>query len=245
MTRERNNTRSGSRATAERVAARHRVLILCGIGVWLLALGLSQSVGADETADREHRLKAAFLYNFMMFVDGERFRWDAEDEEARDPNEPIQIGIIGRNPFGDAFEPLKDKTIRDRRVAIKSFKGFSELIDDDRHVPEVHPQLGALRRCHVLFVCPSEQAYVDAILGPIRTLGILTVGDAPGFLEAGGIIRFIIEDKKVRFEVNLAAATRAKLQVRSKLLRLAQRIVTHDAFENPDEQGETTQSSEK
>ena len=245
MTGKRNNMRSGSRATAEGAAARRRVLILCGSAILLLATGLSGKARADSTADREHRLKAAFLYNFMMFVDGERFRWDAQDAEAPDPNKPIQVGIIGRNPFGDAFEPLKDKTIRNRRVAIKSFKGLSELIDDDGRLPEVHPQFEAMRKCHVLFVCPSEQAYVNAILGPIRTLDILTVGDTPGFLEAGGIVRFVIEDKKVRFEVNLAAATRAKLQVRSKLLRLAKRIITHDVFEERNDEGQTTQSGEK
>lgn len=245
MTGKRDNMRSESRATAEGAAARRRVLILCGSAMLLLAMSLSGSVHADDTADREHRLKAAFLYNFMMFVDGERFRWDVKDEENADPNKPIQIGIVGRSPFGDAFEPLKDKTIRNRKVAIKSFKGFSELIDDDGQLPEKHPQLEAMRQCHVLFVCPSEQAYVTAVLGPFRTLDILTVGDTPGFLEAGGIVRFVIEDKKVRFEVNLAAATRAKLQIRSKLLRLAKRIITHDAFEKSNDQGEHTQSGEK
>jgi hypothetical protein len=234
-----------SRATAEEAAMLFRALILYGIAALLLTMSLPGKVRANDTADREHRLKAAFLYNFMMFVNGERFQWDAEGEEAPDPNQPIQIGIVGRNPFGDAFEPLKDKTIRNRRVAIKSFKGFSELINEDGNLPEAHPQLEAMRRCHVLFVCPSEQAYVDAILGPIRTLDILTVGETPGFLEAGGIVRFIIEDKKLRFAVNLAAATRAKLQVRSKLLRLAKRIITHDAFEKPNDEGESRQSGEK
>jgi hypothetical protein len=37
-----------------------------------------------------------------------------------------------------------------------------------------------------------------------------------------------MEDKKVRFEINTASAERSKLQIRSKLLRLAKRVVEKD-----------------
>jgi hypothetical protein len=51
------------------------------------------------------------------------------------------------------------------------------------------------------------------------------VGEMPGFLEAGGIMNFLMEDNKVRFEVNAAAAKHAKLKIRSQLLRLAKRVI--------------------
>ena len=47
----------------------------------------------------------------------------------------------------------------------------------------------------------------------------------PGFLEAGGMINFVIEGKKIRFEINLAVAAREKLLIRSSLLRLAVRTI--------------------
>jgi hypothetical protein len=55
-------------------------------------------------------------------------------------------------------------------------------------------------------------------------------------MEDGGIINLVIEEKKVRFEVNLAAARRAKLQIRSSLLRLAIRTLEHDALENQNQE---------
>ncbi|UCD50347.1 MAG: YfiR family protein [Phycisphaerales bacterium] len=195
---------------------------------------LSATVCADPATDREYRLKAAFLCNFMMFVEGERFRWEADNGEPSDPNQHLQIGIIGKAPFGQAFEPLKNKKIKNRVVIVKWFKGWAELTDADGRRPEQHPQIEAIRQCHVLFIGASEKSHLTTILDPIRTLGMLTVADAPGFLEAGGMINFVIEDKKLRFEINLAATRRAKLQIRSKLLRLARRVTTHDAFKSDD-----------
>jgi YfiR/HmsC-like len=219
---------------------RIRTLILWSMAAFVLTASLSATVCADPATDREYRLKAAFLYSFMMFVEGDRFHWKSDEGKPSDPNEHVQIGIIGKAPFGEAFEPLKNKKIKNRAVTVKWFKGMAELAETDGHRPQQHPQIEAIRRCHLLFICSSEKAHIDTILNPIRTLGMLTIADMPGFLEAGGMINFVIEDKKVRFEINSAAAKRAQLQIRAKLLRLARRVITHDAFErNEDEQNGT------
>lgn len=205
--------------------------------------GASRVVCAETTSTREYQLKAAFLYNFLMFVENERFDRpddDDADDDAADSNHPILIGILGKDPFADAFDPLKDRDVRDRQVVVRRLKGFGELADAEGRVPKEHPQLDRLKRCHVLFICSSERQHLAKILKPIRKESILTVADTPGFLEAGGIINFVIEDKKVHFEINTAAARRARLQFRSKLLRLATRLVETDAFEGQnDEEDET------
>jgi hypothetical protein len=206
----------------------------------LLAISPAPTVRADSAASQEYRLKAAFLCNFIMFVEGTRFDWEPDEKKPSDPNESVHIGLIGKTPFGRAFEPLKGKKIRNRIVIVKRFKGFSELTDEDGHGPQQHPQIEAIRQCHVLYICASEKSYVDAILNPIRRLGILTAADMPGFLEAGGMINFVIHDKKVRFEINTAAAKRAKLRIRARLLRLARRVITHDAIERRDGEGNET-----
>ncbi len=59
----------------------------------------------------------------------------------------------------------------------------------------------------------------------VKDLSVLTVADTKGFLESGGIINFLMEDKKVRFEINVTAAKKSKLKISSKLLRLAKRVV--------------------
>ena len=101
-----------------------------------------------------------------------------------------------------------------------------------------------VKSCHVLFVCASEKDRLKDLLDPLRTQTILTVADVPGFLEAGGMINFIIEDNKVRFDVNAAATARAKLEIRSKLLRLA-RTVKNDKLEGSADDSRPPQSKDK
>jgi hypothetical protein len=47
------------------------------------------------------------------------------------------------------------------------------------------------------------------------------VSDMPRFAERGGMIQFILEENRVRFQVNLAAAQNAGLVLSSQLLKLA------------------------
>ena len=56
---------------------------------------------------------------------------------------------------------------------------------------------------------------------------MLTVGDTGGFLEQGGIVNFVLEGTKVRFEISQEAAQRAGIRISSRLLRLATRVVTN------------------
>jgi hypothetical protein len=176
-------------------------------------------VWADSTTSREYQVKAAFLYNFMNFVD-----WP--EEKSSDGNEPMIIGVIGKDPFGDAFEPVKNKKVKGKNVVIERFKGFEELEKSgEKDGSQPQPQIKTLKKCHVLFICSSERKRLGEIVDLIQDNNVLTVSDIEGFLEAGGIINFVMEDQKVRFEINVTTAKRAKLKIRSQLLRLAKRLV--------------------
>ncbi len=174
---------------------------------------------ADSAPSRECQIKAAFLYNFVRFVD-----WP--EDKLGDANEPIRIGIIGKNPFGNAFEPIKDKKLKGRKVIIETFKGLSKIKPSKKNVktPQ-HPEIKRIRKCHLLFICTSEKEHLADIIELVRRHGVLTIGQMPGFLESGGIINFLEEEKKIRFEINLKVARKSKLKIRAKLLRLATRII--------------------
>ena len=167
-------------------------------------------VCANSEVSKEYQIKAAFLYNFIRFVD-----WPKEkltDEKA------ITIGIVGKNPFGKAFEPLKDKKARDKKVLVKQFPNVEVSKLSSK-------QIQALRKCHVLFLCRSEAKHFRKIMQSVKGHSVLFVGDAENFLESGGMINFIKENEKVRFEINNKAAKEARLDIRSKLLRLAKRVI--------------------
>ena len=52
----------------------------------------------------------------------------------------------------------------------------------------------------------------------------LTVGDSDAFANGGGMVRFYVEDSKIRFEINLTAVEAAKLAPSSKLLKVAKTV---------------------
>jgi hypothetical protein len=213
-------------------------------GTVVIAALLSTTVNGQTTTAKEYQLKAAFLFNFISFVDGDRFNLPPEEAKSDKPKPPIVIGIIGKDPFDNAFDLLKGKEVKDRPVTVKRFKSLEEYKGADGHIPEQHPDLAAIKACHVLFISPSEKDRLKNLINPLRTAGILTVADVPGFLEAGGMINFVIEDNKVRFDVNSAATARGKLEIRSKLLRLA-RNVKNDALEGPANDGGPAQTEPK
>jgi hypothetical protein len=185
----------------------------------LLVVLIAPEAGADSAHGREYQIKAAFLYNFTRFI-------DFPQGKAPDSNEPITLGILGKDPFENAFEPLKDKQAKGRKIVIKRFKSFEELkqsSQDDK--ADLQHQIEAIRKCYLLFICSSEKKALGDIINSVKDHPVLTVGEMPKFLEAGGIVNFLMEEKKVSFEINISAARRAGLKISSKLLRLATRVV--------------------
>ncbi len=195
---------------------------LAGPVMALILVSVAAETHADSASGREYQIKAAFIYNFIKFVD-----WPKE--KVAENNEPVTIGIIGKDPFGNAFAPVKDKEDKGRKVLIKRFKPIEELKKSgEKDKTLLEREIESLRKCHLLFICLSEEKSIKEIINLVKDHSVLTIGDVQGFLESGGIINFIMEEKKVRFEINMTAANRAKLKIRSQLLRLAKRVVGDD-----------------
>lgn len=201
---------------------RTKVYNLMLLALVLIATSMATLAAAGDAANREYRIKAAFLYNFIKFVD-----WPKE--KMADSNEPIVIGIIGSRDFVKAFEPVKHKKIKNRRISIKYFEGYEKLKKSPTgNNSQWNQRMRTLKNCHVLLLCSSDEIPIDnlrQIIGELNASPVLTVGETRDFLESGGVVNFLMEDKKIRFEINAAAAENSKLRVSSKLLRLAKRVI--------------------
>jgi hypothetical protein len=192
------------------------ILAFIFIAISLSAKGQSAKPTDGRTSqDLEFKVKAAFLYNFIKFVN-----WP--DSTDSDSNKIMTFGIIGKNTFGNAFEPVNDKKTKEQEVVVKYFNSFSELQKNNDNLSKATEELS---KCQLLFICSSETNNLANIINIVKNKNILTVGETKDFLKAGGIINFILEDNKVRFEINLLAAKEAKLTIRSQLLRLAQKVI--------------------
>lgn len=156
---------------------------------------------AAGAADREHTLKAGFLVNFSQFA-----TWPAA---ALPAGKPFIIGVVGADPFGSALDAVVDgvdvggRPIRVHRLA---------SADDPR-------------QCHLLFVAAINSKDLQQVVERLGNAPILTVGDGSGFIEAGGMVAFRVENNRVRFDVNAHAAKRAGLALSSQMLEFA-RVVT-------------------
>ena len=201
---------------------RSKAYIFAALMAALLMVPMAQKAQADAAQSKEYQIKAAFLYQFIKFVD-----WP--DEKNTDSNEPIIIGIIGKDSFGNNINLIKDKKVNNRKLVVKLFQGFDKTNKSEgKDKPRVHKEIVTIRKCHLLFICSSEKENLWEIIKGLEGSDVLTVGDMNGFLESGGIINLIKEEKNIRFEINNTAAIKAGLKIRSQLLRLAKRVISND-----------------
>ena len=78
-----------------------------------------------------------------------------------------------------------------------------------------------IQECEIVFVTASRGEDLERILQNIGDNNILTVSDTRGFAQRGIAINFIIEQGKIKFELNTRALKRAGLIVSSQLQKLA------------------------
>lgn len=170
------------------------LIALAIIGV---VLGSVPPVYAEPHAPNAYQVKAAFLYNFTKFIDLPANAFSNDDE-------PLSICIVGEDPFGNAFDSIKDKVVKNRKLVVRHVSGAERV-----------------RQCQVLFISESEKSRMQEILKKNDHMGVLTVSDIEGFNEAGGMINLVTVDKNIRFKINLKAAQKAGLKISSQLLKLA------------------------
>ena len=159
---------------------------------------LATVVDAQQPRFNEHEVKAVFLFNFVQFVD-----WPAR--AFGNVQAPVVIGILGDDPFGRTLDDvIQGEHVRNRELVIHRYRRLEDVA-----------------ACHVLFVSPSESEQYDRIVAAFKDRPTLTVGDTPGFASRGGMVGFLTERNRIRFEVNVAAVKATGLTISSTLLRSA------------------------
>lgn len=163
----------------------------------ILGFGTGATSATEALVSKEYQVKAAFLYNFLQFVE-----WP--DTAFPDAQAPLGIGVLGENPFGNVLDEIvAGEIIRNRTVVVR--RTFD---------------IEALNHCNVIFISASEAARLEEIMPRLQAKAILTVSEIERFTERGGTIRFYLEGKKVRFEINPAIAHAHGMKMSSQLLSL-------------------------
>jgi YfiR/HmsC-like len=170
----------------------------------ILAASLTENPGAAlaQSSASEYHVKAAFLFHFVQLVE-----WPAGS--LGNEINPITVCTVGDDPFHGDLEA----TLAGQSVGARPFRV--------RHLQPTQDFLG----CQVLFVGKHDAARLGRLLLDLKNGPILTVGESDDFAQQGGMIGFLLVDNKVRFEINLEAAERAKLKISSRLLLLAKSVI--------------------
>jgi hypothetical protein len=147
-------------------------------------------------------VEAAYLYNFGKFV-----RWPA-DPAAQ--SAPFSICTLGDDSFGETLESLiANETVSGRKIVARRLSSPAAAGD-----------------CQIVFLGQSEEPRLAKDMGVLKKKPVLTVSALPGFLDRGGMIQFLLQNKRVRFSVNLPAAEDSGLSPSSELLKVAVSVKT-------------------
>ncbi len=139
------------------------------------------------------------MYNFAKFIE-----WPASESR----RQAIVLGVVGDDPFGSVLErTLRGRTVRGRKFQIKRFPGIRNL-----------------ELCQILFVNLADKKQLEAVLSVVKDTPVLTVGESKDFMRLGGVVRLVLENERVRFDVNADAAEQAGLKISSQLLKLARQV---------------------
>ena len=167
-------------------------------GVVLAAtLLLCTGTGADPV--KEDDIKAGFIINFAKYTE-----WPNADLGSRE----ILICSLGTQPLSGRLEPLHGRQAQGRQIRVLIPARPSEWRD-----------------CQVLFIDANDKQRIPAVLDQLSQQPVLTVSDAEGFAQAGGIIGMKLRAGRVRFEINQGAAHRAGLNLSSQMLKLADEVL--------------------
>lgn len=185
------------------VMTRRMALLACiGVLAWGISWPTTAQI-AEDAGSLEHRVKAAFLYRFASYV-----KWPPT-AFAR-PDTPFTIAVMGAEGVAAELEQtVLGRTVGDRVVAVKRIKPGDSLSG-----------------VHMLFVGKAEAARLAQLVQAAQTRSILTVTESEEALRQGSVINFIVAEQRVRFAISLDSAEKSGLKLSSRLLAVAQQVVT-------------------
>jgi hypothetical protein len=145
----------------------------------------------------EAEVKAAFVYNFLKFVE-----WPVDS--GRGPQDAFVVAIIGGGATAEATERyLATKQVGERPLLVRRVKWDHSLAGLD-----------------AVFVAERDAKKRQRVFDSAAAATVLTIGEGEEFASTGGVIALLVENRKVRFDIDTGAAQSANLRVSSKLLAL-------------------------
>lgn len=151
---------------------------------------------AEPNGMTEYQLKAAYLLNFVAFTE-----WPAN------LGNNLVLCIYGPDPFGVDIDTFQGENVNGRVLQLMRISSAAQLME-----------------CNVVFISSEVVSNLRRVLDYTDNKPILTIADSPGAAASGVNLNMNMEQDKITFEVNLAAANSNRLSISFQLLRLAKKV---------------------
>jgi hypothetical protein len=160
---------------------------------WALALPSLAFCSTLYAGTSEYEVKAAYVYNFAKFID-----WPKTESP-----DSLAICVYGKDPFGGFLDQtVRGKLAHGLPIVVRRLRAGDESWDG----------------CQVLFFGAGTR--IEPALARLQGHSILTVGESDNFAGSGGMIGLVVDQGRVRFDINLAAVGAARLQASSRLIEI-------------------------
>ena len=165
---------------------------------------------STQESTAEYKVKAALIYKLTKFIE-----WPKQAFEQ--PESPLEICILGSNPFGSALNALEQRQAGDHPISIKHHFHDMEEIKST---------------CHMLFINAAPKIALHKILNTLMHRPILTISDTKHFAEQGGTIQLVHQNQRIGLKINLNPAKHVGLKIAAPLLNLSTVIQTTEERDN-------------
>ncbi len=178
-----------------RLPAGGRRASLCAFAVVLFTV--APVFGQSTELLTAEQVEAGFIYNFIKYTE-----WPLRTDNDKTR---FHICVAGDGGVAGQLDNLVNgKAVGSRNIVVRHLEDSSEITD-----------------CRILYVGRVARKLEDRLIPLLSGQAILTVGSTPGYLRGAGIITFVIEGNRVRFDINAKLAERVNIRFDSRILVLA------------------------
>jgi hypothetical protein len=156
---------------------------------------------APAQAVERSELEAAIVYNILLFVE-----WPPQANPP--PGGPLVLCVDPGSRVSTPLKSLAGRRVRSYRLELH------ELAANE-----------SARSCHALFVDSASRLPAAAQRRALRGAPVLVIGDEPAGADEPSTIRLDDAAGRIAFDVDLAQARASGLQISSRLLRLARKVI--------------------
>ena len=145
-------------------------------------------------------VRLGFVLNFCRYIE-----WP---DAALSPLAPLRVCLAPGDPeMAARLGELARQSVQGRPIQIKQLIRPSDTSG-----------------CHVVYLPVDAPGELPLWMASVQRSGVLTISDAPDFVDNGGMVGLIAVAGRYRFDINLGTARQADLRFSSQLLKLARTV---------------------